>query len=144
MFVLSFANAIFFPVGPEVVFVPVIMLNHSKLLPYATCCAAGSVMGLAVTYLMSYHCGQVLIDRYIPSKKMETGVRVFNKYGPLALVIASMFPVFPYRILVILSGFLRQRPAMVFSFLSIGKALRFFGYGLLIAKLGESVVRFLN
>lgn len=144
LFILSFANAIFFPVGPEVAFVPILMVNHAKLLPYASYCVVGSVLGLMITYALSYYCGQTLIERYVPPHKIEKGVQVFTKYGPWALVIASMFPVFPFRILVILSGFLKQKPAMVFSFLAIGKALRFFGYGFLIAKLGESVIKYLT
>lgn len=144
LFLLSFANAIFFPVGPEVAFVPILMVNHSKLFPYATYCVVGSVLGLMVTYFLSYYCGQTLIERYVPPEKIKLGVRVFTRYGPWALVIASMFPIFPYRILVILSGFLRQKPMVVFSFLALGKTLRFFGYGFLIAKLGESVVKYLT
>lgn len=144
LFILSFANAIFFPVGPEVAFVPILMVNHSKLLPYASYCVVGSVLGLMVTYSLSYYCGQTLIERYVSQHKIEKGVQVFTKYGPWALVIASMFPIFPYRILVILSGFLKQKPVMVFSFLTVGKILRFFGYGFLIAKLGESMIKYIT
>ena len=144
MFVLSFANAIFFPVGPEVFFIPILVVNHSKLLPYATYCIAGAVFGLMITYYLSFFCGQTIVEKYVPAEKIEAGVRVFTKYGPWALIIASMFPVFPYRILVIISGFLRQRPTMVFSFLILGKTLRFFSYGFLVAKLGESVSKYLR
>jgi membrane protein YqaA with SNARE-associated domain len=143
LFILSFANAIFLPVGPEVAFVPILMVNHSKLLPYASYCVVGSVLGLMVTYSLSYYCGQNLVERYISPNKIRKGVAVFTRYGPCALVIASMFPVFPYRILVILSGLLRQRPLIVVAFLTVGKTLRFFGYGFLIAKLGESVAKYL-
>lgn len=142
LFIISFANAIFFPVGPEVAFVPILMVDHGKLFPYASYCVAGSVLGLMVTYSLTYFYGQTLIEKYVPPGKVSLGVRVFSKYGPWALVIASMFPVFPYRILVILSGCLRQSPVIVFSFLAVGKSLRFFGYGYLIAKLGESVLPF--
>lgn len=142
LFILSFANAIFFPVGPEVAFIPILMVSHSKLLPYAFYCVVGSVLGLMITYSLSYYCGQTLIERYVPQNKIEKGVQVFTKYGPWALVIASMFPIFPYRILVILSGLLKQKPVMVFSLLTVGKSLRFFGYGFLIAKLGESVIKY--
>lgn len=140
---LSFANAIFLPVGPEVIFIPLLVVNHSKLLPYASYCTAGSVLGLMVTYSLSYYCGHAIIAKYVPLEKFNIGVRVFNRYGPWALVVASMIPIFPYRILVILSGFLRQRAPVVFAFLTLGKSLRFFGYGFLIAKLGESVVKYL-
>jgi len=140
LFILSFSNAIIFPVGPEVAFVPLLLVNHNKLFPYASCCVIGSVLGLGVTYSVSYYFGRTLVEKYISQNNIVKGINVFSKYGPLALVIASMFPVFPFRILVIVSGFLRQRPAVVFSFLTIGKTLRFFGYGFLIAWLGESIV----
>lgn len=144
LFVLSFANAIFLPVGPEVAFIPILVVSHSKFIPYATYCVIGSVFGLMVTFFVSYFYSQTLIEKYISPEKIENGVAVFSKYGPWALIIASMFPVFPYRILVIISGCLKQRPLTVFSFLTIGKTLRFFGYGFLIAKLGESVVKYLK
>lgn len=142
LFTLSFANAIFFPVGPEVAYIPLLVVSHDKLVPYASYCTAGSVLGLMVTYALSYCCGQTVIDRYVPLEKFNAGMRVFKKYGPWALVIASMFPVFPFRILVILAGCLRQNPAEVFYYLAAGKALRFFGYGFIIAKLGESYVHY--
>ncbi len=144
LFVLAFANAIFLPFGPEVAFVPILMVSHNKLLPYASYCVIGSVLGLAVTYTMSYYYSKTLVGRYISPQKIETGVQVFTRYGPWALVIASVFPVFPYRILVVISGCLKQRPAKVFTFLTLGKSLRFFGYGFLIAKLGESVIKYIK
>jgi len=144
LFILSFGNAIFFPVGPEIVFIPILLVNHNKLIPYASYCVIGSILGLGVTYYLSYYFGQALIEKYVPLNKIEKGMNVFSKYGPHALVIASMFPVFPYRILVVISGFLRQNPIKVFSFLTIGKTLRFFGYGFMIAKLGESAVKYLK
>lgn len=144
LFVLSFANAVFLPVGPEVAFFPILVVSHSKLIPYAAYCVLGSVLGLMVTYFVSYYYSQVLIDKYISPEKVEKGVAVFSRYGPWALIIASMFPVFPYRILVIISGCLKQRALIVFSFLTLGKSLRYFGYGFLIAKLGESVVKYLK
>ncbi|MDF9407386.1 VTT domain-containing protein [Pelotomaculum isophthalicicum JI] len=144
LFVLSFGNAIILPVGPEIAFVPILLVSHNKLLPYASYCVLGSVLGLGVTYYVSYYLGQAVIEKYVPRNNIVKGMDIFSKYGPLALVVASMFPVFPYRILVIVSGFLRQKPAKVFSYLTIGKTLRFFGYGFLIAKLGESIVKYLE
>lgn len=144
LFVLSFANAVILPVGPEIAFVPILMVSHSKFIPYATYCVIGSVLGLMLMYFVSYFYSQYFIDKYISPEKVEKGVAVFSKYGPWALIIASMFPVFPYRILVIISGCLKQRPLTVFSFLTVGKSLRYFGYGFLIAKLGESVVKYLK
>lgn len=143
LLLLSFASSIFLPVGPEIALVPILLVNHHKLLPYAACCTVGSVLGLMLTYALSYYCGQTLLERFVSQNKINLGIRVFNSYGPFALVVASVFPVFPYRILVLLSGFLRQKPWTVFSLLTVGKTLRFFGYGFLVAKLGESVVKYL-
>jgi len=144
LFILSFANAIVLPVGPEVAFVPILMVSHEKFLSYAMYCVVGNVLGLMLIYTVSYFWSQTFMDRYISQEKIEKGVDVFSRYGPWALVIASMFPVFPYRILVIISGCLKQRAITVFSFLLLGKTLRFFGYGFLIAKLGESVTKYLR
>lgn len=143
LFIISFANAIFLPVGPEIALFPILLVNHSKLVPYASYCVIGSVLGLMVTYSISYYFGQTIVVRYVSMSKIERGVGLFSKYGYLALVVASMFPIFPYRILVILSGFLKQKPPVVFFYLILGKTLRFFGYGFLIAKLGESVLKYL-
>jgi membrane protein YqaA with SNARE-associated domain len=144
LFVLSFANAIILPVGPEVVFVPILMVDHSKFIPYASYCAAGSVLGLMLTFTVAYNYSQVFVEKYISAEKIEKGVAIFTRYGPWALIIAAMFPVFPFRILVIISGCLKQRPLTVLTFLTIGKTLRFFGYGFLIAKLGESVIKYIK
>lgn len=141
LFVLSFANAVFLPVGPEMAFIPILIVNHSKFIPYAAYSVIGSVLGLMLMYFVSYFYSQTLIEKYFPPEKIARGVSIFSKYGPWALIIASIFPVFPYRILVIISGSLKQKPLTIFSFLTIGKTLRFFGYGFLIAKLGESILK---
>ncbi|MCL6559856.1 MAG: VTT domain-containing protein [Firmicutes bacterium] len=143
LFILSFANAVFFPIGPEVAFFPILIVNQSKLVPYALYCVTGSVLGLMVTYFIAFYFGQSVIEKYVPLSKIEKGESLFSRYGPYALVVASMFPIFPYRILVILSGFLRQKPSVVLCFLTVGKLLRFFGYGFLVAKLGESMIRYI-
>ncbi|MCL6638709.1 MAG: hypothetical protein K6T80_03390 [Firmicutes bacterium] len=143
LFLLAFANAVFLPIGPEIAFVPILLVNQAKLIPYASYCVVGSVLGLMVTYSVSYFCGSTIVVRYVPMNRIDKGVELFSRYGYLALVVASMFPVFPYRILVILSGFLKQRAPVVFFYLAVGKTIRFFGYGFLIAKLGESVAKYL-
>lgn len=143
LFCLSFANAIFLPFGPEIAFFPILLVNHSKLAPYATYCVLGSVAGLMVTFFLSYHLGKKATARFISEEKIEQGMVLFAKYGNLALVVASMFPVFPYRILVVLAGVFKQKPLAVLILLVVGKSLRFFGYGFLIAKLGESVLKYL-
>ena len=143
LFGLSFANAVFFPIGPEVAFVPILLVNHHRLVPCAFSCVAGSVAGLMLTYFLSFFCGRPFADKYVPPDKFASGVRVYARYGPWALVIASMFPVFPYRMLVIVSGFLRQKPSVVLFFLTLGKALRFFGYGFLIIKAGKFAAKFI-
>jgi membrane protein YqaA with SNARE-associated domain len=144
LFVLSFANAIFLPVGPEVVFVPTLVVSQSKLIPYALYCIIGSVLGLMVTFYTAYYFSQTFIEKYVSAEKIKSGVALYSKYGPWALIIAAMFPVFPFRTLVIISGCLKQRPLSVLSLLAIGKTLRFLGYGFLIAKLGESVIKYMR
>jgi len=143
LFLISFANAIFLPIGPEVALFPMLLVDQAKLVPYASCCVAGSVLGLMVTYFISYYCGQTVIVRYVSANKIKKSVALFSRYGYLALVVASVFPIFPYRIMVILSGFLKQKPPAVFFYLTLGKTIRFFGYGFLIAKMGESVLKYL-
>lgn len=143
LFCLSFANAIFFPIGPEIAFFPILLVNHDKLVPYALYCVLGSVAGLMVTFFLSYCLGKKAMGRFFPEKKVEKGMVLFARFGNLALVVASMFPIFPYRILVVLAGFFKQKPLVVLLFLAVGKSLRFFGYGFLVAKLGESVLKYL-
>jgi membrane protein YqaA with SNARE-associated domain len=144
LFVMSFANAVFLPVGPELFFIPSLVLGPSKLIPYASYCVFGSVLGLMVTFTVAYNYSQVLVEKHISAEKIEKGVAIFTKYGPWSLIIAAMFPMFPIRTLVIISGCLKQRPLTILSLLTIGKTLRFFGYGFLIAKLGESVLKYIK
>ena len=144
LFVLSFANATVLPVGPEFVFIPSLVIGPSKLIPYASYCVLGSVLGLMVTFTVAYNYSQVLVEKHISAEKIEKGVAIFTKYGPWSLIIAAMFPMFPIRTLVIISGCLKQRPWTILSLLTIGKTLRFFGYGFLIAKLGESVIKYIK
>lgn len=144
MFVMSFANAIVLPAGPEIFFIPSLVLGPSKLIPYASYCVFGSVLGLMVTFTVAYNYSQVLVEKYVSAEKIEKGVGIFTKYGPWFLIIAAMFPMFPIRTLVIISGCLKQRPLTILSLLTIGKTLRFYRYGFLIAKIGESVIEYIK
>jgi len=125
---VSFIEAIIFPIPPDVMLLPLCLVNRERALYFAFLTTIFSVFGGIFGYLI----GQYFFED-ISALLLLMGVSVdvslvqpyFDSYGVLVILLASLTPI-PYKIFTVTAGFLGF-PLLTFVVSSaIGRGIRFF------------------
>jgi membrane protein YqaA with SNARE-associated domain len=104
--VLSFFEAIVFPVPPEVMLAPMSLARPQRALWYATLSLAGSMLGMFVGYAIGYYALEAampLIERMGYAAQFDGIKQQAAENGFWLLLIAGFTPV-PFKIFTIASG----------------------------------------
>lgn len=103
---LSFAEAIFFPIPPEVMLAPMSLARPQRALWYATLSLAGSMVGMFIGYAIGYFAldaAMPLLERLGYAAQFAEIKRQAAENGFWLLLIAGFTPV-PFKIFTIASG----------------------------------------
>jgi membrane protein YqaA with SNARE-associated domain len=103
---LSFAEAIFFPVPPEVMLAPMSLADRRRALWFATLSLAGSMVGMFIGYAIGYfaiEAAMPLLEKLGYADSFETIKQQAAENGFWLLLIAGFTPV-PFKIFTLASG----------------------------------------
>jgi len=164
LFLLSAAEASFFPVPPDALLIALCMGAHKRWARFALVCSVGSVVGGAIGYLIGWGAYDLIGVKIIafvaglsgtePDKLLQAASHWFNekevygmRIGAWAVGIAGFTPI-PYKVFTIAAGFF-QMNFMVFLLASaISRSLRFFVVagiiGLLFEKYDRRIEKFID
>mgnify|MGYP000486458227 CR=1 FL=1 len=143
LFVLSFAEASFFPIPPDFMLVAILGSKQQKKWIYYSALTAGwSVLGGALGYFIGFllfdSLGQWLINTYNLQDHMVTVKELFDQNAFWAIFISGFTPI-PYKIFTISAGFFKIN-FFTFIFASIiSRFLRFFIVGYIMKVFGDSM-----
>ena len=145
--VVSFIESSFFPLPPDAILIPMIILKKKKWVYYSLVATVGSVAGGLVGYLIGYqfydHIAVKLIDFYHAQHQFALVESFYRQYGFFAVFTAGFTPI-PYKVFTIAAGVFKMNIAS-FAVASIfGRGGRFLLEGFLIFKFGEQAVEFLE
>lgn len=104
--VLSFVEAIIFPVPPEVMLAPMSLARPDRALWYATLSLAGSMVGMFIGYAIGYFALEAimpLLERFGYAAQFDEIKRQAAENGFWLLLLAGFTPV-PFKIFTIASG----------------------------------------
>src|SRR5215467_11292780 len=105
--IISFAEASFFPIPPDVLLIPMALARPERAWRYATICTIASVVGGAFGYLIGYSLFEViarpLLHLYHYDAAYEAFKQTFAKWGLWVILIKGLTPI-PYKIVTIASG----------------------------------------
>jgi len=136
LFLVSFAESVFFPVPPDLVLLPLAMMNPGLAFWYALLCTSASVAGAVFGYLLGGKAGRPLLAKFMRKERIAEVERLFTKYGGWAVGIAAFTPI-PFKVFTLTGGIFKV-PLMPFLFASIlGRGARFFLEGGLVFFLGD-------
>ncbi|KAE9529902.1 YqaA family protein [Testudinibacter aquarius] len=130
---VSFIEAVFFPIPPDVMLIPMAMNKPKQAMKYALYTALASMLGGLLGYAIGYYAYdfvQHYIIQFGYQAKMEQVIAWFDQWGILVLFVAGFSPI-PYKVFTIAGGLLHMAllPFAVTAFVS--RAARF----ILVAKL---------
>ncbi|MDG1990034.1 MAG: VTT domain-containing protein [Dehalococcoidia bacterium] len=135
LLILSIAESFFFPIPPDILLIPLALLNPKNALLYGFIVVIGSIFGGIIGHQLGNKFGRKILStlRLAPNKKIET---VFDKYGFWAIVVAGITPI-PYKIFSISAGIMHYQIKLFILASLVGRGVRFFSIALAIYFLGE-------
>lgn len=164
LFILSAAEASFFPIPPDALLIALCMGNHKKWVRFAVICSVGSVLGGIIGYLIGWGAFDLIGSKILaliaglsdmePDQLLRVAQDWFNekeiygvKVGAWAVGIAGFTPI-PYKVFTIAAGFFKMSfPIFVLASV-ISRSLRFFVVagliGLLFEKHGQRIQTFID
>ena len=144
---VSFIEAIFFPIPPDVLLIPMILANVKKAWFYAcvatTMSVLGGLFGYAIGFLAYAQIAEPLLITLGKQSAMNLFSNSINENGFLIVLTAGISPI-PFKVVSIMSGF-TQMPIYVFLVSALlGRATRFFVVATLLRRYGEPIKSFIE
>ena len=144
---VSFIEAIFFPIPPDVLLIPMILANINKAWLYAFVTTVMSVFGGLVGYAIGLLAYAQIAEPLLIGLGKQSAMNLFsnsiNENGFLIVLTAGISPI-PFKVVSIMSGF-TQMPMYVFLASAIlGRATRFFVVATLLKRYGETIKSFIE
>ena len=144
---VSFIEAIFFPIPPDILLIPMILANIQKAWFYAFVATITSVMGGLVGYAVGFLAYSEIAEPLLISLGKQSAMSLFsnsiNENGFLIVLTAGISPI-PFKVVSIMSGF-TQMPLLVFLVSAmLGRATRFFVVATLLKYYGETIKSFIE
>ncbi|OOF85565.1 hypothetical protein BKG93_04430 [Rodentibacter ratti] len=130
---VSFIEAIFFPIPPDVMLIPMSMSKPKSAVKFALYTAIASALGGIVGYAIGYFATdwvQGIVQQWGYGDHWATAIKWFEQWGVLVVFVAGFSPI-PYKVFTICAGVMQMvfLPFVLTAFIS--RAARF----LLVAKL---------
>lgn len=126
---------------PEVNDVLVIYLSirHPEWMPYyASMTTLGSLTGCFLLYGMGRKGGEVFLRRRFNSARVDRGIRLYQRWGLLAVIVPSLLPPpTPFKIFVLMAGAAAVAPWRFALAVILGRGTRYFGQAYLAVRYGE-------
>ena len=146
---ISFAEASFFPIPPDVLLIPLCLGALRKALKFALICSVASVLGGAAGYAIGafgWETVQDIFYKYVPGfteEKFEHLKSWYEEWGWPLVFLAGFSPI-PYKIFTIASGVLGMAFPQFLLASAVSRSARFFIVAVLIAKFGEPMKVFID
>jgi len=141
LFLLSFTEASFFIVPPDVMLAPMCLAQPKKIWRLTLIAIVGSVLGGALGYfigLFGFNFVQPYIEQYGYQSHYDLALQWFDDWGFWAIFIAAVTPI-PYKIFTIAAGVLMMNFPLFLIASFLGRGLRLFGVACFVKFFGDRV-----
>tara|TARA_B100000287_G_scaffold323154_1_gene307128 strand:+ start:192 stop:812 length:621 start_codon:yes stop_codon:yes gene_type:complete len=155
--IISFSEASFFPIPPDVLLIPLCLGNRNKSLKFALVCSVFSVFGA----ILGYHIGKLLwwdipgvqysslaniFFGYVPGISESGFTRLKNLYDnwDFWIVFTAGFTPIPFKLITISAGTFNINIFMFVIASVISRSARFFIVALLIRIFGDPIRNFIE
>jgi len=140
----AFTESSFFPVPPDIILIPLALLDPGNAILYGLIATVSSTAGALLGYWIGLKGGRPILLKLAGEKSMKRVEEFFNKYGAWAIGIAAFTPI-PYKVFTIASGVFMLRNLRAFIIASLlGRGGRFMAEAALIMLFGEKILSFLS
>ncbi len=156
LFILAFAESIFFPIPPDVLLIALALGCTAKSFRFALNCTIGSVSGAMIGYAAGHFAWITSSGEFtgfahfffnnIPgfSVSLFNGIKALFVEWDFWVIFTAGFTPIPYKVFTITSGVFDINLVMFFIASVISRGARFFLVAFLIWKFGPDIKRFID
>ena len=147
LFIISFAEASFFPIPPDVLLIALAVAIPKKAFKYAFYCTAASVLGAMLGYTIGMYffdaVGNHIIEFYGIREQFEFVAMKYNENAFYAITIAG-FTFIPFKVFTIAAGVFNVNFFVLLFASILSRGARFFILSALIYRFGPSIKVFID
>ena len=143
LFLISFAESSFFPVPPDVLMIPLMLMAATRALALAAVGTVGSLLGGMFGFLIGAKGGRPLLMRLFREEKVALAQSYYRRYDVWAVAVGGFTPL-PYKLFSISAGALGLDFGRFLLASLFGRGGRFFLVGLVITVFGPAVQSYLD
>ena len=147
LFVLSFAEASFFPIPPDVLLIALAVAIPKKAFRFALYCTIASVSGAMLGYLIGFYfydaAGSRIIEFYGIKEQFDYVALKYNENAFSTIAIAGFTPI-PFKVFTIAAGVFHVNISELFFASVLSRGARFFLLSGLIYRFGPSIKLFID
>ena len=144
---ISFIESSIFPVPPDIILIPMSIVNKARAFFYALVCTISSVLGGLVGYiigsLLFNTIGIMIIDFYDLNENVDDFKEYYRLYGAWIVIVAGFTP-FPFKVITLSSGLFNLNIIVFITCAIISRGARFYLLSFLIYYYGEKVKNFID
>lgn len=140
--VVSFAEASFFPIPPDVMLAPMVATRPEKAWIYAAICTLASVAGAALGWSIGYYLqdlGQHLLALFGHPNGLNEFKAVYDKVGAWVILIKGLTPI-PFKLVTIASGLAQFNFPLFLGLCALTRGVRFFVEAALFKRFGPAIL----
>ncbi len=139
---ISFSEASFFPIPPDVLLIPLCLGAIRRALKFALICSIASVLGGLAGYAIGFYGWETLegfFYDFVPGftpEKFEEISGWYEEWGWYIVFLAGFTPI-PYKVFTVASGVMDMALIPFLLASAVSRSARFFLVAILISKFGE-------
>jgi membrane protein YqaA with SNARE-associated domain len=147
LFLIGFLDSSFlsFPEVNDLLIIWMVTQHKERLIYYALMATAGSVAGCLALYYVARKGGEAFLRRRFHERHVDRGLRLFQKYGLLVVIVPALLPPpAPFKIFVLLAGVAAIPVWQFVTAITLARGIRYGGEGLLAVIYGDRASVFLR
>jgi|SRR5262245_5157588 len=147
LFIIGYLDSSFlsFPELNDLLLMGMVIQHPHRLLYYALMATLGSVLGCLTLYYIAKKGGEAFLRKRFHERHLERGMRLFQRYGLLVVIVPALLPPpAPFKIFILLAG-VAEVPVVPFTVaIFIARFIRYAGEGMLAALYGQAAIAFVT
>lgn len=127
-----------FPQVNDILVIYLSIRQPERWIYYAGMSALGSLIGCSALYSLGRKGGEVFLRKRFKAGHVDRGLRIYEKYGLLAVIVPALLPPpTPFKLFVLMAGAGGVSPLRFAVAIVVGRGLRYFGQAWLAVRYGE-------
>jgi membrane protein YqaA with SNARE-associated domain len=147
LFIIAFLDSSFlsFPEASDALIVLLTVQHPERMIFYALTTTIGSVAGCYALYSVGRRGGEGFLRKRFHERHIDRATETFRRHGMLSVLVPSLLPPpMPFKIFVLAAGVSGMSHVDFLIAVGIGRAIRFFGVGLLALWKGQEAIEWLH